>query len=239
VIEIGAGLGDLTAQLSQRAARVIAIELDDTLAERLRARFAGTNVFVLHADALELSPSHVLATAHAEPPYVVAGNLPYNVAQPLLRRYLEAEPKPDRMVVMVQAEVAESIVARPGRMGVLSVAVQLYGEAELLFRVPASAFYPPPKVQSAVVRIAVAPELRVPVQDVEAFFHVVRAGFGTKRKQIRNALANGLRIDAAVAGTILSRAGIQYTKRAQELTLDDWAALAKAWDVLGRPAGAR
>jgi 16S rRNA (adenine1518-N6/adenine1519-N6)-dimethyltransferase len=239
VIEIGAGLGDLTLQLSERATRVIAIELDDTLAARLRTRFLNTNVVVLHADALEISPSHVLATANAEPPYIVAGNLPYNVAQPLLRHYLEAQPKPERLVVMVQAEVAESIVAQPGKLSLLGVSVQLYGKPELLFRVPASAFYPPPKVQSAVVRIDVAPELRAPVDDVAAFFHVVRAGFTTKRKQIRNSLANGLRVEPVTAGAILSRAGIQYTKRAQDLSLAEWAALAKAWTALGRPEGAR
>lgn len=239
VVEIGAGLGDLTAELSERAERVIAIELDDTLAARLRTRFLNTNVFVLNADALEVEPEQALAAANAEPPYVVAGNLPYNVAQPLLRHYLEARPKPERLVVMVQAEVAESIVAQPGKLSLLGLSVQLYGEPELLFRVPPSAFYPPPKVQSAVLRIVVAPELRARVDNVEAFFHVVRAGFATKRKQIRNALANGLRVEPVTAGTILSRAGIQYTKRAQELSLEQWAALARAWVQLGRPGEKR
>ncbi len=234
VIEIGAGLGDLTAQLAERSKRVIAIELDDTLAARLRTRFIDSNVFVLHADALEIDPSRALTLANAEAPYVVTGNLPYNIAQPLLRRYLEALPKPEQIVVMVQAEVAESIVAPPGKLSLLGLSVQLYGEPELLFRVPASAFYPPPKVQSAVVRIAVAPALRAQVDDVIAFFEIARAAFGTRRKQIRNSLANGLRIDTAEAGAILSRAGVQHTKRAQELSLEEWAALAKAWIALGR-----
>ena len=239
VIEIGAGLGDLTAQLSERAGRVIAIELDNKLFEHLQRRFEGTNVFVLQGDALEIDPADALAHAGAQPPYVVAGNLPYYVAQPILRHFLEAHSKPQHLVVMMQAEVAESIVAQAGKLSILGLSVQLYGEPEILFRVPPTAFYPPPKVQSAVVRIAVTPKLRARVDDVEAFFRIVRAGFGTKRKQLRNALANGLSIDPMTAGAVLSRAGIKHTLRAQELTLEQWAALTKSWIALGRPGSPR
>lgn len=237
VIEIGAGLGALTAELAICARRVIAVELDQALSEHLRRRFAGTNVTVIQGDALELTPSTLLAQANATPPYVVAGNLPYYIAQPLLRHFLEARPPPRRLIVMVQAEVAESIVARPGEMSLLSLSVQLYGEPRLLFRVPPSAFYPPPKVQSAVVRINVTPRLRADVEDIEAFFHVARAGFGSKRKQLRNALAHGLRIDATTARRLLDDAGIDQTLRAQVLTLDGWAALTRAWIARGRPEG--
>jgi 16S rRNA (adenine1518-N6/adenine1519-N6)-dimethyltransferase len=230
VIEVGAGLGGLTAELSSRAGRVVAIELDDALAERLRARFDGTNVTIIHGDALELDPARVVAQ-----PYTVAGNLPYNVAQPLLRHFLEASPRPERLVVMVQAEVADSIVAKPGNMTLLAVSVQLYGEPKLLFRVPPSAFYPPPKVRSAVVRIDVAPALRAPVDDIEAFFRIARAGFGTKRKQLRNALATGLRIDNAAAAELLASAGVDPTLRPQALPLEAWAALTDAWIARGQP----
>jgi 16S rRNA (adenine1518-N6/adenine1519-N6)-dimethyltransferase len=171
------------------------------------------------------------------PPYVVAGNLPYYAAQPLLRRFLEARPAPERLVVMVQAEVAGSIVARPGELSLLGVSVQLYGAPRLLFRVPPSAFYPPPKVRSAVVRIDVAPGLRAAVPDVDAFFRVVRAGFSTRRKQLRNALANGLGIEPAAASALLAGARIDATLRAQALSLQQWAALARAWTDAGRPGG--
>ena len=239
VIELGAGLGGLSAELAARAGRVVAVELDDALAAYLQRRFAGTNVTVVHGDALELAPSAVLTRAEAHPPYAVAGNLPYNVAQPLLRHYLEGLPKPERLVVMVQAEVAQSIAAKPGDMSLLACSVQLYGEPKLLFRVPPSAFYPPPKVRSAVVRISVSPRLRADVDDVDAFFRVVRAGFSTKRKQIRNALANGLRIDAKAATELLAAARIDATLRAQNLALDQWAALARAWAAQERPEGGR
>ena len=239
IIEIGPGLGGLTAELSARAGRVIAVELDEALAEYLRRRFADTNVLVLQGDALAIDPGEALAQAGAAPPYVAAGNLPYYAAQPLLRRFLEAQPPPERLVVMVQAEVAESIVAQPGELSLLGVSVQLYGAPRLLFRVPPSAFYPPPKVRSAVVRIDVSPGLRADVPDVEAFFRVVRAGFSTKRKQLRNALANGLGIAPVAAADLLAAAGIEPTLRAQALSLAQWATLTRAWLAAGRPEGER
>lgn len=235
VVEIGPGLGGLTVELASRAHRVIAIELDDALAAYLKRRFAGSNVSVLNLDALEANPAQVLGHAM---PYVLAGNLPYNVAQPLLRHFLEANTKPKHIVAMVQAEVAQSIVAKPGEMSLLGISVQLYGQPKLLFRVAPTAFYPPPKVRSALVRIDVSPKPRSNVRDTEAFFRVARAGFSTKRKQIRNALANGLGIEASAAAEMLSRAGIDPRLRAQALTLDQWSALAKAWIALGRPEGA-
>ena len=237
-IEIGAGLGALTAELSPRATHVVAIELDRGLAEQLRQRFAGTNVSIVEGDARELAPAELLAHAGDAGAYVVAGNLPYNVAQPLLRHYLEARPAPRRLVVTVQAEVADNIVARPGAMTLLSVSVQLYGEPRVLFRLPPTAFYPPPKVRSAVVRIDVAPQARAQVADIDAFFRVARAGFSTRRKQLRNALANGLAVDAATAADLLAAAHIDPTLRAQALSLDGWAALERAWLQAGRPENA-
>jgi 16S rRNA (adenine1518-N6/adenine1519-N6)-dimethyltransferase len=234
VLEIGPGLGGLTAELASRARRVIAIELDDALAAYLKQRYAGTNVSVINADALDIEPAQLPLEAGR---YVIAGNLPYSVAQPLLRHFLESSSKPKRIVVMVQAEVAESIVARPGEMTLLGVSVQLYGEPRLLFRLAPSAFYPPPRVRSAVVRIEVSSRPRVDV-DTEAFFRVVRAGFSTKRKQLRNALANGLAIDGAVAADVLARAGVEPTLRAQALDLEQWASIARAWTELGAPEGA-
>lgn len=235
VIEIGPGLGGLTAELSARARRVIAIELDGALAAYLKRRFAQTNVTIANLDALDANPAELLGHRR---PYVLAGNLPYAVAQPILRHFLESDIKPKHIVAMVQAEVAESIVARPGDLSLLGVSVQLYGEPRLLFRVGPSSFYPPPKVRSAVVRIDVAAAPRAEARDTEAFFRVARAGFSTRRKQLRNALANGLGVEASVAAAMLSRAGIDPSLRAQALTLEQWAALAEAWAALGRPGGA-
>jgi 16S rRNA (adenine1518-N6/adenine1519-N6)-dimethyltransferase len=235
VVEVGAGTGALTAELSRRAGRVVAVELDDQLCAYLRQRFAGTNVTVVCGDVRALPPAELLAQAGVEPPYTVAGNLPYYVAQPVLRHFLEGEPQPERLLVMVQAEVAESIVARPPKMSLLGVSVQLYGEAVLLFRVPPSAFAPPPKVQSAVVRIDVAPRPRAGARDSDAFFTVVRAGFSAPRKQLRNSLARGLGIEPALAGELLAAAVIDPTLRPQALALEQWSALTDAWLAAGRP----
>ncbi len=239
VIEIGAGLGGLTAELAARARRVIAVELDEALAKYLRDRFHDTNVVVLQGDALALNPAEALALARAgaSQPYLIAGNLPYNIAQPLLRHFLEAKPAPRRLVVMVQAEVAESIVAGPGNMSLLGVSVQLYGEPRLLFRVPPTAFYPAPKVRSAVVGIDVAPCLRAEVADSDRFFRLVRAGFGTRRKQLRNALAHGLRIEVPLVVRLLAAADIDPTLRPQALSLEQWADLTRAWIEAGSPGG--
>ena len=232
VIEIGAGQGILTRELASRARRVVAIELDDVLANELRTEFEGTNVEIVHGDALEISPASLLGDSED---YIMAGNLPYNIAQPLLRLYLEARPQPKRMFIMLQSEVADSVVAKPGQMSLLSIAVQLYGRPQLLFRVPPSAFRPPPKVRSAVVRIDVAPELRVRVDDTVAFFTLVRGGFSTRRKQLRNSLAVGLHVAPDEADGWLAGAGIDATLRPQALSLEQWASLHQAWTNAGRP----
>lgn len=228
VVEVGPGLGSLTAELAAAGARVVAVEIDERLCEYLRHRFSGSEaVSVICADVLSRSPAALLAEAGMSPPYLVAANLPYYIAAPVLRHFLESPEKPQRMVVMLQKEVAESVTAGPGRMTLLGVSVQLYGEPRLLFTVPPSAFYPRPKVTSAVVRIDVAAGLRADVDDVQRFFRVVRAGFSAPRKQLRNALALGLGLDTIGAASLLALAGIDPRLRAQQLSLEQWAALAR------------
>ncbi len=239
MIEIGPGLGGLTEELAAQAGGVIAIELDRRLVAQLSDRFADTNVTIIEGDALTLQPQEALAAADVTGPYIVVGNLPYNIAQPLLRHYLEAQPPPERLIVMLQAEVAESVVARPGAMSMLSVSIQLYGAPTLLFHVPPTAFYPPPKIRSALVRIDVAPELRADVSDIDAFFRVVRAGFSSRRKQLRNALANGLSVEPTVATKLLAAATTDPTLRPQALDIDQWAALTRAWLEADRPENDR
>lgn len=229
-VEIGAGPGTLTERLAARAERVLAVEIDQDLCDHLRRTFRDRPVTVVCADVLSLSPLSLLAAGGAEPPYVVAGNLPYYITQPILRHFLETPDPPDRLVVMVQKEVAESMTAGPGKMSLLGVSVQFYGEPRLLFTVPPEAFEPPPKVASAVVRIDVRPEPAVRVPDVETFFNVVRAGFSTPRKQIHNALARGLWLPPGGADEILAAAGVDRTRRAQTLSLEEWARLAWEYD---------
>jgi 16S rRNA (adenine1518-N6/adenine1519-N6)-dimethyltransferase len=238
VIEVGAGKGVLTQALAAAAGKVIAVEIDDALCAHLRRRLAAhANVEPICGDILALSPDELLARAQVSPPYVVVANLPYYIASAVLRHFLESACPPTRMIVMVQAEVGQSIAAPPGRMSLLSVGVQFYAQARVLFYVPPRAFRPPPKVRSAVIRLDVRPEAAVAVDDREAFFHLVQAGFAAPRKQLRNALALGLGIEPASARTLLDSANIDPSRRAQTLGLDEWGCLYRAWRGSGRPSG--
>jgi 16S rRNA (adenine1518-N6/adenine1519-N6)-dimethyltransferase len=229
VVEIGAGPGSLTERLAERAERVVAVEIDEALCEHLRRVFADRPVSVICEDVLQVSPLALLGAAGAEPPYALVGNLPYYITMPILRHFLEAEDPPDRMIVMVQKEVAQAIVAPPGKLSLMGVSVQFYGEPHLLFTVPPGAFEPPPKVESAVVRIDVRPEPAVRVPDVETFFEVVRAGFSAPRKQLHNALSRGLWLPPGGADDILEAAGVDRMRRAQTLSLEEWARIAWAF----------
>jgi 16S rRNA (adenine1518-N6/adenine1519-N6)-dimethyltransferase len=233
VLEVGPGLGSLTAILAERATRVVAVEIDRDLIAALRTRFAGApNVAIVERDVLERTPGELLRDGGAHAPYVVVANLPYNIAAPVLRRFLEGDERPRRMVVMVQLEVAEALVAKPGRMGLLSVATQVYGDTSMVMSVAPGAFSPPPKVQSAVVRIDVLPATRVTVP-LDVFFRIVRAGFGNPRKQLRNSLSFGLHVKQEVVDGVMKAAGIDVTLRPQVLSIDEWAAITRAW--IARP----
>ena len=163
-----------------------------------------------------------------EPPYVVVGNLPYNAGTAIVRRFLEAGHQPQRLIVMLQREVAESMTAPPGEMGLLGVSVQVYANARRLFNVPPRAFYPPPKVTSTVLRLDVRPEPSVPRDDIGSFFRVARAGFSAPRKQLRNTLANGLAIPPEAATAAIESAGLDGSLRPALLSVADWLRLSRA-----------
>ena len=228
-LEVGPGLGSLTAVLAERAARVVAVEIDRDLIDALEQRFSDTpNLTIVEADVLEHAPGELLELGGASAPYVVVANLPYNIAAAVLRHFLEGDMRPRRIVAMVQLEVAEAIVARPGEMSLLSVATQVYGDTSMVMRVAPGAFNPSPAVDSAVLRIDPAAEPLVDVP-LDAFFRVVRAGFGNPRKQLRNSLSFGLHVKQSVVDELLSAAGIDVTLRPQVLALDDWASITRAW----------
>ncbi len=235
VIEVGPGLGVLSAVLAAQldpaaGGRLIAVELDDSLAPVLLERMATFPAFSLvQGDILERDPADLVRLPDGTlPPYKVVANLPYYITSAVLRHFLEADPPPVVLVVMVQREVAERIAARPPDMSLLAVSVQFYGVPRLLFRVPPGAFHPVPKVESAVLRVDVYPPdgRPVAVADVEHFFAVARAGFGQRRKQLGNSLATGLGQDKAPIAAALAQAGIDSTRRAETLTLAEWGRLA-------------
>jgi len=225
VVEIGPGRGILTRELAGTAAEVVAVELDDDLAERLAQEFQSqANVRIVHADAREVD---IEALVDASKPYKLVANLPYYAALPIVRRFLEAERRPSLMVFMVQREVARNMGAEPGHMTLLSVAIQLYGNARIVASVPPRAFRPSPKVTSAIVRIDVFDKPAIRLDSIEAFFTLVRAGFSAPRKQVHNCLQQGLGISREVADRILIDSGIDPKRRPQTLSMEDWGRLYK------------
>ncbi len=224
VIEVGSGLGVLTEELVKAAGRVIAVEIDEALADSLPQ---ASNLTVVKSDILATSPDQLLGADVLS--YKVVANLPYNIASQVIRRFLEADAKPSLMVVMVQREVAKNMIAAPPQMNLLAVGVQLYGRPKLVCKVPPAAFYPRPRVDSAIVRIDVYDKTAVGVDDVNTFFRVVKAGFSTKRKQLHNSLSLGLGVPVTRTMKLLAEANIGHKRRAQTMTLDEWAKVARVF----------
>jgi 16S rRNA (adenine1518-N6/adenine1519-N6)-dimethyltransferase len=230
VLEIGPGTGNLTRRLVHVAGQVIAVEVDDRLVPLLQREFApDENVQIFHADILETKITDLVGDS----PYVVVANLPFYITSAILRHLLESAHKPQRMIVTVQREVAERLVAEPGDLSLLAVSVQFYGNPQIAMRLNPAAFWPRPDVESAVMRIDVYPAPPVDVPDEKSFFRVVRAGFGQKRKQLRNSLSAGLHLDKGQVDTFLIQAGIDPQRRAETVSLDEWAALTRALVVAG------
>jgi 16S rRNA (adenine1518-N6/adenine1519-N6)-dimethyltransferase len=234
VLEVGPGLGILTQTLARRVERVVAVELDRQLAAAL-PRLVPGNVEVVHGDALKLSVAERFAG-----PYKVVANLPYQITSPFLFRYLSLEPRPSLLVLMVQKEVAERVVAPPGQLSYLAVAVQSTARARIVRLVPPGAFFPRPKVESAVIRLDPLPESLAPFEQREAFLGVVRAGFTQPRKTLLNSLSQGLGQDGgwerADVRALLGAAGLASERRPQELMLAEWRTLFEAYSLRAQTA---
>lgn len=225
VLEVGPGLGSLTLALVEAGARVIAVELDRHVLDALRTNLGeDPSVQILNADALDADWDSLVGSADR---VSMVANLPYNVATAVVIRALETSRRIERYLVMVQREVGERLAARPRTKayGAVTVKVGYYGHAEVVGFVPANVFIPKPGVESALVRITRHGEPPVNVIDPEAMFMLVRAGFATRRKMLRQSLKRMLGDDTIAA---LERAGLDPTARAEELDLEAWAALANA-----------
>ena len=234
VVEIGPGRGSLSDLLAPLARRLVLIEIDRMLAARLRDRFAGVpSVSVVEADVLTVD----LAAVAGAGPFKVVGNVPYNITTPILFHALHP-PRPTRAVYLVQREVAERIVAPPDSeaYGALSVNVQAVASPKLLFRVAAGAFHPPPKVESAVVRIDPRDDPVIREDEEPAFRRFVQDAFGMRRKQLRRVLRAVFGIDVERANAVLDEAGIHGAARPETLSP---AAFARLRRVASRDSSAR
>ncbi len=228
VLEIGPGLGSLTQHLAAIARRVIAVEIDSHLIPVLHSQLADwTNVEIVQGDILKIDPATLLREATT---YKVVANIPYYITSGIIRHLLEAAIKPSLMVLTIQQEVAERIIAQPDDMNLLAVSVQFYGSPRIVTNIQAGAFYPAPEVDSAVVRIDLDAKPRVAVKSVDTFFSVVKAGFSQKRKQIHNSLVGGLGKPREEIDRLLQAGNIDPKRRAETLTLEEWAGLANLVD---------
>ncbi|MCS7351860.1 MAG: 16S rRNA (adenine(1518)-N(6)/adenine(1519)-N(6))-dimethyltransferase RsmA [Anaerolineae bacterium] len=235
VLEIGAGPGTLTRHLALRADHVVAVEIDERFLPLLREIVAPfPHVTIIAGDILALNPID-LVQGH---PYRAVGNIPYYITSAILRHLMEAPLKPRRIVLTVQQEVARRITAGPGEMSLLAVSVQVYGRPQVVDRIQAGAFWPPPEVDSAVVVIEPYEQPAVDMGDPDWFFKVVRAGFGQRRKQLHNALSHGLGFPNALVRAALAEAGIDPARRAETLSLEEWAKLSASLRPL-RPSPPR
>lgn len=226
VLEIGPGLGSLTVLLAARAHQVVAVELDADLIPPLRGVLADCgNVRLVQGDILTLNPAELVDEAG----YLVVANIPYYITSALMRHLLEASRPPRRLVLTVQREVAERICAGPGDMSLLALSVQVYGEPHISGHIPAGAFYPPPKIDSAVLRVDLFAEPLFPGPLLKPFFTLIKAGFSQKRKTLRNALAGGLGWKNTRVDQFLALAQVDPMRRAETLGFAEWQRLVQAY----------
>lgn len=219
IVEIGPGLGTLTIELARQAKKVITVEKDRMLCGILKEILKTKeikNVKVVNKDILQISNQASSSN------YKIVANLPYYITSPVIRKFLEAENKPRLMILMVQKEVAQRIVASPPKMNLLTVAVQFYAEPKIIDYVSKKSFWPIPKVDSAILRIVPRNKMELSGINTEKFFMVVKAGFSSKRKQLINSLSKSLALKKEIVENILNKININPKSRAEMLTIKNW-----------------
>jgi 16S rRNA (adenine1518-N6/adenine1519-N6)-dimethyltransferase len=236
VLEIGAGIGSLTSMLAGHAAHVVAVEVDPDLISALRVALGHLpNVEIVLGDIMKTD----VFTLIGDRDYCVVANIPYNITSSLIRRLVESPYRPSFMVLTLQEEVAQRIVAGPGQMSLLALGVQIYGQAEIMARIPAGSFFPKPKVDSAVIRIDLKTAGEVAAELVDVVFELAHAAFRQKRKQLANSLSAGLGVPKVDIGQWLGKAGISPHSRPQALSIPQWLRLASIYREAQAPGRGR
>jgi len=219
VLEIGAGVGSLTRLLAQAAKRVVAVEIDSRLIPPLEeALNSFSNVKIIQGDILRLNPALLME----EEGYVVVANIPYYITSAIVRHLLEGKRKPSQLVLTIQREVAQRICAQPGALSLLALSVQVYGNPKIACTIPAGAFYPMPKVDSAVLLVSLYDQPCIAEEQLAVFFRLIKIAFAQKRKTMRNALAAGLGWQTARVQNLLEKAQIDGQRRAETLSIAEW-----------------
>jgi len=232
VIEVGPGLGVLTRKLSEKARKVTTIELDNGLIPLLQNELSDCeNLEIIHQDAMQFIPPSET--------YKVVANIPYYITSPLISHFLRSESRPNKMVLLMQKEVADKICAKESKLNVLAIHVQVFGKPRIAARVSKGSFYPEPKIESAILEIEMFEKPLVSYNDdnlanskkaLDYFFKIVHAGFSHKRKTLLNSIQRGMVIDPTKVKTALLAAEIDPSARAQHLSIEDWTRLANAFN---------
>jgi 16S rRNA (adenine1518-N6/adenine1519-N6)-dimethyltransferase len=228
VLEIGPGLGSLTRHLASHADKVIAVELDEKLFPPLEANIAPyQNIQLVHGDILGIEPKEIID----QKDYLVVANIPYYITSAVIRHLLETNPRPRRVVLTIQREVAERICANPGDMSLLALSVQVYGQPHIATTIPARAFFPAPKVDSSVLVVDIYSTPFVDENLLDNFFLLIKAGFSQKRKKLRNSISAGIQQTPAETEKLLRAADIDPHRRAETLSLEEWGKLSYQYSI--------
>jgi 16S rRNA (adenine1518-N6/adenine1519-N6)-dimethyltransferase len=219
VVEVGSGLGDLTARLACSSKKVIAVEIDNNLVSFTRKQFKEyQSIKIIEGDILTTGLEPYLGNDQ----YMVVANIPYYMTSAIIKHFLELDTPPFRLVLTIQKEVAERIIEKSGKSSLLSTSVRVFGDPKLVRVLPAEVFYPVPEVDSAVIRVDRFTEPLVPNDKMKVFFQVVRAGYSQKRKKILNSLSAGMQWEKSLTHQILLNSGIDASRRPETLSVVDW-----------------
>ncbi len=232
VLEIGAGIGNLTNLLGKLAKEVLAVEIDPDLIPILKnAVSPNQNIRIIQGDILRIDLVDLIPSAE----YLVVANIPFYITSNLMRHLTSTGKRPRRIVLTIQKEVAERICAQPGKLSLLSLSVQVFGKPIIISKIPAGAFYPVPNVDSAILRIDSYPSPIIPEDLLDLFFELIKAAFSQKRKTLRNSLAGGLGLDKSTIEAMLAEVEIDARRRAETLNLNEWNSLAIAYSDFASP----